>query len=416
MTPPGLEALFATEFGQPPAVVVRAPGRVNLIGEHTDYSLLPVLPLAIDRSTWVAARPTRDGRVAAHSCQFPGRAALLRDAPDAGIARPWHRYLAGLLGQLPEAPPGAGAQLVIDSDLPTTGGLSSSSSFTMAVLGALSHCWDLGLTTAALVARAIVAERHVGVESGGMDQTVIGLATAGAALRIDFAPTRVRAVPLPASLRLVAAYSGEEAPKGGPVRELYNARVVGCRLAATLLAADLGLAVAGVPTLAAVAGAPGLDAAVARLPAEASAQTVADRLVRAVDPLVQLTAARFPATAPVRIRSVARHVLGEAARVAQVEEALLAADLGRAGRLLDEGHASLADDFGCSTPALDGLCRTLRAAGACGARLTGAGFGGYALALATGDAAAPVLQAAQAASGGAAFPVRASAGLTLSTR
>ena len=99
--------------------------------------------------------------------------------------------------------------------------------------------------------------------------------------------------------------------------------------------AGVGLAVAGVPTLAAVAGAPGLDAAVARLPAEASAQTVADRLVRAVDPLVQLTAARFPATAPVRIRSVARHVLGEAARVAQVEEALLAADLGRAGRLLD---------------------------------------------------------------------------------
>ncbi|MBM4320324.1 MAG: hypothetical protein FJ125_10265, partial [Deltaproteobacteria bacterium] len=366
------------------------------------------------------------GLVHAVSRCFDVPAQLLRAAPAAGVAAPWHRYLAGVLRQLPEAPPRLGARLLIAGDLPATGGLSSSSSLTMGLLGGLNALWQLGLSPTELVARGIVAERHVGVESGGMDQTVITMGRRGAALHIAFAPPARRIVPLPAGLRLVAAFSGEEAPKGGAVQQAYNERVIGCRLAAALLARRLGCSAGQPPVLGAVVQAAGrasgdaagealaaLAALVAQLPRLASASAVAGQLGQEVEPLVALTAGRAEAERPVLVRPVAHHVLGEASRVALAEAALRAGDLAGFGRLLDASHRSLAEDFRCSTPALDRLCDALRRAGARGARLTGAGFGGYALAALAPEHEPVVLAAARAATGGPAFAVTASDGLSV---
>lgn len=384
---------------------------MNLIGEHTDYSNLPVLPIAMERATRIAAAPTDDGRLVARSLRFEGEADLDRAALDRAPAAPWHRYIVGALRLLQGAAPGRGARLLVSGDLPTTGGLSSSSSFTVGLLAALDRIWDLGRGLAQLVELAIVAERHVGVESGGMDQTVIAHAEQGAALRIDFAPTRTRAVPLPEELRIVVAYSGEEAPKGGAVRQAYNERVIGCRLSAALLAARLGLSPGSPPGLGEVAGA-ARRADIEALPDRMSARQVARELGIDVDPLVRLTAARFDPDLAVALRAVARHVLSEARRVDEAEAALVAGELEPFGRLLDASHASLSQDFGCSTPALDRLCRVMREAGALGARLTGAGFGGYALAATRPEALEPVLGAARGAVEGPVFETRAGAGLS----
>ena len=407
-----LNLSFQALFQTPPAVLVCSPGRVNLIGEHTDYSSLPVLPIAMDRATRVAAASTDDGRVVARSLRFDGEADLDRSALDGEPAAPWQRYIVGALRLLQEAAPGRGARLLVGGDLPTTGGLSSSSSFTMGLLAALNRIWGLGRGAQQLVELAIVAERHVGVESGGMDQTVIAHARSGAALRIDFAPTRTRAVPLPEGLRIVVAYSGEEAPKGGAVRQAYNERVIGCRLSAALLAARLGRSSGIPPTLGEVAGAAGSDD-VEALPDRMSARQVAGELDVDADPLVRLTAGRFDPDLPVALRAVARHVLSEARRVDEAEAALVVGELEPFGQLLDASHASLAHDFGCSTPALDRLCQVMREAGALGARLTGAGFGGYALAAVRPDRLESVLAAAQTV-GGPVFETRAAAGLSCS--
>lgn len=402
---------FEQLFGCPARVVVRSPGRVNLIGEHTDYSNLPVLPVAMDRATRVWAAATDDGRLRAHSEQLAPDADLPRRGVGDVVAS-WHRYLAGVATLLADQAEGQGARIWIDGDLPTTGGLSSSSSLTMGLLAALNQVWRLGLELQQLVELAIVAERHVGVESGGMDQTVIAHAREGSALRIDFAPTRTRAVPLPPELCIMVAYSGQEAPKGTTVRQAYNDRVLGCRLAAVLLGAEAGVDAGDPPVLGSVAAVVSTRS-VEALPEETSALQVARRLGIDARPLVRLTAGELDGAAAVRVRAVARHVLGEALRVDQAEQALVASELQRFGELLDSSHASLSHDFGCSTPALDRLCQAMRAAGALGARLTGAGFGGYGLAAVTEDRLDAVLDAANWASPGPAFETHPAAGLTV---
>ena len=406
-----LKQAFTALYGEAPSVTVRAPGRINLIGEHTDYSLLPVLPLAIPLGTRVAAASDSGGLVTASSRQFQGTARLERGGLGQLPATPWHRYLWGALKMLEgRGAPDSGARLLIEGDLPTTGGLSSSSSFTMAVLLGLSELWGLGLSAEELVALAIVAERQVGVESGGMDQTIIGLARAGAALRIDFEPPAVRAVALPEELRLVVAYSGEQAPKGGSARDAYNERVVGCRLAAALLGARLGVEPGTPPVLGRLAGLAG-EEEIARLPERGCAAAVAREAGVEVDVLVKLTAGVFSDAADVWVRPAASHVLSEARRVDAAEQALGAGDLAGLGRLMDASHGSLAEDYRCSTPGLDRLCQAMRNGGALGARLTGAGFGGYAIAAATPDTVEAVLAAANQVSPGPVFLATAAGGM-----
>ena len=406
-----LRMRFKEVFGNAPEVVLRAPGRVNLIGEHTDYAGLPVLPIAIDRATLVAAAATRGGLVLARSSALGETVELDRGgpAPQAG----WGRYLAGVLRELRDVSPGAGANVLIESDLPMSSGLSSSSALTVGVMAALAEIWESPLEKVELASRAAAAERHVGVETGGMDQQAISLARAGYALRIDFLPPANRQVPLPQGLAFVVASSGEEAPKGGAARDAYNERVIGARIAALMLADMLGIELEGTPQLGALADVDAAPLMVEELPEQMAPRSAANAVEGNVDRIIQLTAAHFDASRKVTVRRYARHILSEADRVDDAEAVLTGGDLAAFGKLLNASHDSLRNDLRCSTPGLDKVAAAMRKAGAFGARLTGAGFGGYALAACPPDRVAAVIEAATAATGGPAFEVKASDGLEI---
>lgn len=394
---------FRPRFGRSPVSVVSAPGRVNLIGEHTDYSGLPVLPFAIDRRVRVAAAPDHRIEIVSSAGGDP----FLDRSQDEG----WHRYVRAVLEVLGHD---EGVVATVEGDLPAGGGLSSSTALTMALIAALAGASGRWIEPAEVARLAVMAERSAGVESGEMDQTVIAHARAGHAMRIDFPPGAPvhRHIPLPADVAGVVAYSGEVAEKGGDARAAYNARVVGGRVATVLLAHRLGVAVPSPLRLGSVADLPDVLALVGDLPeaittATAARSTGVDELS-----LATLTRGRFPAHRPVPVRAVARHVLAEAERVTRAERALAAGDLEELGELLNRSHASL-QEFGASTPALDRLVEAMRAAGALGARLTGAGFGGNAIALCRPERLREVEAAANAATGGPAFEVRASPGLAI---
>lgn len=403
---------FAQRYGTAPAAVVRAPGRVNLIGEHTDYCGLPVLPIAINRSTFVAASPTGHGMVRAFSTAMKSNAELSRHAL-AHQSEPWHEYLAGVLRELADIAPARGADLYFDGDLPTTGGLSSSSSFSVGAIAALCAAWGAPLESPAVAERATAAERRVGVETGGMDQLIISQGKAGNALRIDFLPLATRQVALPEGLAFVVAYSGGEAPKGGAMRDAYNERVVGTRIAALMLADKLGVELEGTPLLGNVADIDAASVMVDELPVQMAARTAANTVEADVVRIVQFAASHFDSARKVPVRRLAQHVLAEAERVDSAEQALIAGDLKAFGALLNESHDSLRNNYQCSTPALDKVAAAMRKAGAFGARLTGAGFGGYAVAACPPHTVDAVIAAAVAATGGPAFEVIASDGLEL---
>jgi N-acetylgalactosamine kinase len=389
---------FEDRFRCAPQLVVSAPGRVNIVGEHTDYSGFPVLPMAIQRRVVLLAAAADDDRVLAASEQLDGT----YDSAAEPTA-PWTRYVAAAIVAVGQA---GGARLLVAGDLPPTGGLSSSSAVTVATVTALLSVWNLDGDRDRIVELALAAERSTGVEGGAMDQTIIVHARRGNALRIDFSPPARRQVEVPDTICFVAGYCGSPAAKGGDAMEEYNRRVVGCRLAAVSLAALSGVDPATVRTLADVRDrAGGVD----ELPESASARQVAVG-ARIASDLDRLTSGRIDADVELPLRAMARHVFSESRRVDHAEEALRSGDLVRIGEILDESHRSLSDDFGVSTPSLDALVSAGRDAGASGARLTGAGFGGWAIAACSPAATARVADAMRSIAGSA-FVATASEGL-----
>jgi N-acetylgalactosamine kinase len=395
---------------------VRAPGRVNLIGEHTDYNGLPVLPVAIDRSTIIVAAATASGEVSLRNQNraYPNRDfKLARNIPPYPTGD-WANYVkAAVQGVIDyfakrgtEVDRLEGAHLVIDGRVPIGAGLSSSAALT--VSSALAFMATNGLAlppieTAALVARS---EWYVGTMAGGMDQAASLLGQRDRALFIEFNPLRARPVRLPPEAALVVADSREEADKSGNVRAEYNRRVVECRLAARFL--GLALTLNGVRALGdVVKGVKDWNAADL---ISALAQTAPERvdagLVKAASQLGltpealahELLGDSDPRVAldlhgPLEILKRARHVLSETERVLQAVRELEAGRLAEMGALMNESHRSLAEDFNCSTSRLDRMVSCARGAGALGARLTGAGFGGSIVALCHADDAPGVIAA-----------------------
>ena len=299
---------------------------------------------------------------------------------------------------------GRGARLLLDADLPDTGGLSSSAALVVGALRTLSDVWELDIASDRLPELALRAEHALGLENGGMDQTVVAVASAGHALWIGFDPLRWRHVPIPDGLEIIAASSGQTAHKGAGANVAYNSIVASCRAATLVIARRLGIEVDGPIVLRAVADHPDVDAAVAELPNSSTPADVARALGIATDQIVQLTAKRLPDDLPIDLRNRAAHVLSETRRVAEAEAAMSGGDVETLGRLLDLSHESL-QRFGVSSGALDHLTGAMRAAGALGARVTGAGFGGFAVAVTRPERTAAVLEAALTATGGPAFRV-----------
>ncbi len=397
-----------------PIVTVRVPGRVNVIGDHTDYSFLPVLPIAIDRALIVHATRLDAPIVQATSERFPGSAELTRNEPYRG--EPWGRYVAGALAELEAVSPGTGARIHISGNLPDTGGLASSSALTTGVLAALLATWDIPFDREDLVARAVRAERHAGVEHGSMNQEALVFAEPGNGLRIDFQPHERRMVPLPSGLRFVVASSGENVPDTVETLDAFNERVIGTRLAAAMLCDTIGAEFGQPPRLADVIGFPEAELLVDELPIRMAPSSVSRSTGIPLAALSGITAGSMDDRALYTVRPYARHVFGETARVDQAEAALAAGDLAVFGRILDASHRSLRDDVSCSTAALDAVCVAMRQAGALGARLSGTGFGGFAVAAVEPEHVAAVIEAAEAATGGPAFEVTASGGLSVERR
>ena len=370
-----LAAQFAARYGRPPTVLVRAPGRVNLIGEHTDYNGLPVLPFAIDREVRVAAAPRDDRRVhvANLAARFPPLAYALAPAIPPAAAGGWgnyHRAAAqGLLDALGANSLGGG-DFLVDGDVPPGAGLSSSSALVVGSMLALLAVHGREIAPVRLAELAARAERYVGTESGGMDQAVCLLAKAGHALRIDFDPLRTRPVPIPPGAALIVCHSLVDAQKSGAARDAYNRRVRECRHACRLFERVLG---AAVPSLA------HLGELRRRAPERSGGEWV-DRF-----------AALRPPPDEVLLRRV-RHVLSEAERVDAAELALAAGDWAALGALMDASHASCRDDYEISCPELEVLVAAARDAGALGARLTGAGFGGCTINLVPAGAATAFIE------------------------
>lgn len=390
---------FTSRFGSAPSVLVRAPGRVNLIGDHTDYSSLPVMPMAVDRAVYVALGDGPAG-VEVDSARYPDSIHLELRGNRAELEG-WHRHVAAAMDTVGYV---GGARVLVDSDLPSTGGLASSTALTIGMLFALGISAGDPPLRDELPELALAAERSIGIEDGVTDQTVIALAEAGSALRIDFMPPSTEHVPIPDDVAVVVGYSGTPAPKG---EQLHESRIVAARAAASMLAQRSGSDPGSPPALAAVRDADGVD----DLPEEATATEVAAAVGADVDELVAMTASRFDPTVPLPIRSVARHALAEAKRVDAAGSALRAGDMPLLGSILDASHESFRA-FGASSELLDTVVAAMRGAGAYGARLTGTGRGGFSVAICTPDLVGDVTAAAEAATGGPAFRVEPSAGVS----
>jgi galactokinase len=349
-----LLAAFVNTFDSTPTVWVQAPGRVNLIGEHTDYNDGFVLPCAIDTGTLLALRPRTDGVVRVLATDY-GRAMdeFRVDAPvDEPIARlerkPWANYVRGVLAVMQArglALPGA--NIAIAGDVPRGAGLSSSASLEVAVAQAWQLLMDdrtLSATDLALIAQD-AENSFVGIQCGVMDQLISARGEAGHALLIDCRSLQTTAVPLPEGAVVVIV---ESAIKRGLVDSAYNQRRQQCEAAARHL---------GVKAL--------RDADLALLQTHASG-------------LDGVSYRR------------ARHVITENQRTLEAADALRQGDLPRLGTLMAASHESMRVDFEITTPAIDELAQILRqaigpAGSPGGARMTGGGFGGCVVAVMPAD-------------------------------
>ncbi len=335
---------FEARYGQPPAWVARAPGRVNLIGEHTDYSDGFVLPMAIDRAVWIALRPRADRHVEVHSLDFGetrGFGLPVSGTPEGG----WIEYLRGMAWALQTEIPGLrGWEGVTAGDVPIGAGLSSSAAIELATARAFAAVGGEAWNAREMALLAQRAENGwVGVQCGIMDQMISAAGREGHALLIDCRSLETRAVPLPAGTAVVVL---DTATRRGLVDSAYNERRRDTQAAAAFF---------GVPAL--------RDVSVADF----------ERRAGEMDDVM---------------RRRARHVVTENERTLRAAGALEQGDADEVGRLMNESHASLRDDFEVSRAELDAIVSAAQAAPGChGARMTGAGFGGCAVALVQLDSA-----------------------------
>ena len=349
---------FEQVFAAFPSGTWAAPGRVNLIGEHTDYNDGFVLPIAIPQVVRATARTRADGRLRLYSAQGDGRVTdLLVDELKPGAVTGWAAYPAGVVWALNEAGyQVGGADLYFDSDVPSGGGLSSSAALECVVAAVYRDLYGLELSRrqSALIAQRAENE-FVGVPCGVMDQMASACCEAGAALFLDTRDLAQRQVPFDLAAQGLELLVVDTRVKHDLGDGAYAALRAGCERAAALL---------GLPALRDLT-AEALPAALDRLPAE-------------LGPLV-------------------RHVVGEDERVLRAVELLDAADFAALGPVLTAGHASLRDDYGVSCPETDLAVAVAVEAGALGARMTGGGFGGSVIVLVDRERTTAVAAAVEAA-------------------
>ncbi|WP_026538239.1 galactokinase [Arthrobacter sp. 9MFCol3.1] len=359
---------FSSQFGGAPDGLWSAPGRVNLIGEHTDYNEGFAFPIAIDKRTTVAARVRADRLLRVTSSSFPGVIEVSLDHLDPDALTGWAAYPLGVAWAMSRAAPGgagsaagseagsgvpsrlSGLDLALTSDVPAGAGLSSSAAVECAVALALNDLWDLGLGRPELARIGQLAEnRVVGAPTGIMDQS--------------------------------ASFLGE--PDHGILLDCQNL---------TTEAVALGFAGAGVGLLVIDTRTSHSHAdggyASRRRSCEDGARRLGVGSLRALGPAdLPRAAAQLDGQTYRRVR----HIITENQRVLDTVTALRTSGAATIGRFLNESHLSMRDDFEISTPELDLAVASAQEMGAIGARMTGGGFGGAAIALVRNDDAAAVV-------------------------
>ena len=330
------------------SVTAFAPGRVNLIGEHTDYNRGLALPFAISEGVTVTAHRGRRGMIDIVAVDLDGHDTFALDAPQAVPG--WRAFVRGAVAELQAAGAGlTGTRLRIEGTVPRGSGLSSSAALEVALCLALLGIADADVPDRMTLAKLCsqVENEWVGAQTGLLDQISSLYGERDRALEIDFDSLDVTPVPLPlGDHTLVTLDSGERhanADGADGVSGGYNQRRSECARAC----AELGIA--------------------------SLREASRDDAERLTEPL----AARV------------RHVVSENERVRATVAALAAGDLAQVGELLDASHVSLRDDFAVSTPAVEATVERLHGAGAIGARIVGGGFGGHVLGLLGPGAVAP---------------------------
>lgn len=411
---------FVQVFGHAPHIFARSPGRVNLIGEHIDYEGYSVLPMAIRQDTIVAIRKHDEGehkkvlRIANVNdkysmCTYPAD-------PDQEIDlknHKWgHYFICGYKGYYEYAKSKGvdvgepvGLDILVDGTVPTGSGLSSSAAFVCSSTIAIMAAFDDNFSKKEMAQLTCDCERHIGTQSGGMDQAISVMAKSGFAELIDFNPIRATDVQLPAGGTFVIANSLAESQKAVTAATNYNNRVVECRLAAIVLGIKLGMkpqeAISNVKTLSDVEG---LCISFASSPDSADPVLAVKEILKeepyTAEEIEIITEEKLtsvfrdsPTSLDVlnaakhfKLHQRASHVYSEAKRVHAFKDTV-ASDLSeedklkKLGDLMNESHYSCSVLYECSCPELEELVNICREHGALGARLTGAGWGGCAVAL-----------------------------------
>ncbi|ONK61691.1 uncharacterized protein A4U43_C08F32570 [Asparagus officinalis] len=414
-----LKSKFAELFdGDQPDLFARSPGRVNLIGEHIDYEGYSVLPMAIRQDTIVGIKKRSDSKPLLRIGNVNDKYSLCTYPADPNQEidlknHKWgHYFICGYKGFYEFAKAkgfdlGApvGLDVVVDGIVPTGSGLSSSAAFVCSATIAIMAAFDAKYPKKEIAQLTCECERHIGTQSGGMDQAISIMAKAGFAELIDFNPIRASDVKLPAGGSFVIAHSLAESQKAVTAATNYNNRVVECRLAAIVLAIKLGMrpkeAVSNVKTLSDVEGlcvtfagkSGSTDPFVAvkeflhEEPYTAediekiTEESLTSIFTNSASSLDVLRAAKH-----FKLFQRASHVYSEARRVHDFRNAVLSNSsdediLKRLGDLMNDSHYSCSVLYECSCPELEELVKVCRDNGALGARLTGAGWGGCAVAL-----------------------------------
>jgi galactokinase len=353
-----IQEAFQEIFGSPPAVVVRAPGRVNLIGEHTDYNNGYVLPAAIDRYVWFAGRPRSDRTVRAHSVDFADAVGFSLDAIERDAQHPWSNFLRGVSKYLEESGHRLrGADLAFGGDVPREAGLSSSAAVEVGAVAFWKKLMGLKLEPVDAVKLARRAENEfVGVPSGIMDQFISALGRQHHALFLDCRDLKFRHVPLKGEVKIVVCNTGV---KRALAHSEYEVRVAQCREAVEQFR-KMGMHI------------------------ESLRDVKMGDLIKYGKNLDKLPLKR------------ASHIVTENDRVREAVKVLEQGDLKFFGKLMNASHKSLRDDYEVSSQELDMLVDIAqRQPGVLGARMTGAGFGGCTVNLVKRDAAEAFTQAIQ---------------------
>jgi len=390
-----LRKAFGAVFGPEQDVrIARAPGRINLIGEHTDYNGLPVMPFALKRCVRIAFAPRSDRMIVLRHTDpsFPPASYQAAEKVPPDPSGSWVNYTKAAVEDLTRFLVEKGIRVrgmncLVSGDIPQAAGLSSSSALVVATALAFLSVNETELDPLSLAERMAAAERYVGTRGGGMDQAASLCGRKGFVLKIDFFPLRVAHIPFPEDFAVVACHSLVQAPKSREVKLAYNLRVAECRLGCALLGRRFGRTFERLGDFALKWGVSECLAALEQSLPQKEPVTLAEiaRLLQVGE--ADLLRDFLPPGAKEAVRdglkilSRCRHVLTEGRRVEEAASALAAGDIARLGRLMDEAHQSAAFDYEISTPELDELVSLMRRNGAAGARLTGAGFGGFAVGL-----------------------------------